>query len=122
MNSSQIILLFKIVFISLLSGWADSRGFLYASEIWHGDKLVVYQLFKSALGFSAGIGLYWLVVKYLNQLGVGAPEIQSIIWFSVVIIGIALSSGRFFAWPLIDQLVGLIVVFGIGWLTVRTSG
>lgn len=110
-----------IVGLTLLSGLADSLGFVYASKIWEGRRLVWPELAKSAGGFGVGISAYWLVVRYLKELGVSAPEIQSIFWFAVTIIGVAMLNGRFFQWQLVDKIVALVTLSGIGWLLFRVG-
>lgn len=118
-HSIQIALL--IIGITLLSGFADAQGFLHASKIWNSGKLVWNELGKSALGFGIGIGTYWIVIKYLQEFKIVTPEIQTILWFSVAIIGVAVASGKFIQWPLIDQIVGVGVLLGIGWILIRTG-
>jgi len=51
-----------------------------------------------------------------------SPEIQTIGWFTVTILGVALFSGKFLRWQTIDQFVGIAVLFGIAWLLIRTAG
>lgn len=122
MLSEQIKLLFIIIVISVLSGLADSQGFIHASKIWANNKLVWNEVGKSALGFAIGITLYWIVLKYMNAAGIVAPEIQTLIWFSITILGVAVISRSFFRWQTIDQLVGIAVLAGVAWLMVRTGG
>jgi hypothetical protein len=110
-----------VIAISIVSGLADSRGFIHAARIWQGGQLVWHELGKSALGFSLGIGSYWLAVKYLQELGVLAPETQTLVWFGVTMIGVAVVSGRFVRWQALDQLVALCVLLGIAWLLYRTG-
>lgn len=119
MTAEQIKPLALIIVVTLFSGIADAQGFLHASKIWQDGKLVWDQLAKSALGFSAGIGSYWLSLRYMRELGVVAPEIQTLTWFAVSLIGVALLSGKFFKWPLVDQAVALAVLVGVGFLLVR---
>jgi hypothetical protein len=122
MISEQVKLLIIIIVISVLSGLADSQGFIHASKIWANNKLVWNEVGKSALGFAIGITLYWIVLKYMNAAGIVAPEIQTLIWFSITILGVAVISRSFFRWQTIDQLVGVAVLAGVAWLMVRTGG
>jgi len=111
-----------IVAITLLSGIADARGFIHASRIWQNDTLVGAELAKSAAGFLTGIASYWLSLRYMKALGVLSPEVQTVMWFGVTLIGVAVISGRAFRWPLVDQAVALLVLGGIGWLIYRSKG
>lgn len=108
-----------IVGITLISGLADAQGFVHAAKIWHEGKLVWSELAKSATGFLLGIASYWLSLRYMQQLGVVAPEVQTLIWFAVTLVGVALVSGKVFKWPLVDQCVALVVLLGVGYLLTR---
>ena len=98
------------------------QGFIHAAKVWANDKLVWSEIGKSALGFAIGISLYWIVIKYMNAAGIAAPEIQTLIWFSITILGVAIISRNFFRWQTIDQIVGVAVLAGVAWLMVRTGG
>jgi len=110
-----------IVGLTLLSGFADSQGFLHAAKIWEGQRVIWPEVAKSAMGFAIGIILYWIVLKYLRAAQIAAPEMQTIIWFGVTIVGVAVLSGRFVQWRGTEQMVAAGVILGIGWLLVRTG-
>jgi hypothetical protein len=122
MPVEQIRALLFIVAITLVSGIGDSRGFIHASKMWQGGALVMSEFTKSALGFTVGIGSYWLGVKYLVRFGVLSPEAQTLIWFGITSVGVALVSGRFHRWAALDQGIALMVFFGIAWLLFRNGG
>jgi hypothetical protein len=119
MSTEQIRLLAFIVGITLISGIGDSQGFIHAAKMWQNGKVVWDELRKSASGFGVGIGTYWISVKYFKEFGVLSPEIQTLIWFGVTIIGVALIGRKFFVWERIDQVVAVFVFLGISWLLVR---
>lgn len=121
MPAERVRLLLFIIGITLVSGIGDSQGFIHAANMWQGGKLVLSEFGKSALGFSIGIGTYWLAAKYLKDFGVLSPETQTLIWFGVTIIGVAFLSGKFLRWQTIDQIVAVVVLLGIAWLLFRTS-
>lgn len=122
MSSEQVRLFILVIGTTLISGIGDSQGFIYAANVWQNGGLVWGELSKSALGFSIGIGTYWLSLKYLKELGVIAPETQAIFWFGITIIGVAFISGKFLRWQIIDQIIAITVLLGIGWLLFRTGG
>lgn len=122
MHAEQARLLALIIAVTLVSGVADAQGFIHAARIWQDGKLVWSELGKSAIGFVAGIGMYWLSLRYMKALGVVTPEVQTLIWFGVTLVGVAIISGRAFKWPLLDQGVAVAVLVGIGWLIFRTNG
>lgn len=120
-SNEHIRLLLIIIGLTVVSGIGDAFGFVHAARVWQGGQLIWDELGKSALGFSIGISISWLTIKYLQQFGVFAPETQTLIWFGVTIVSIALISGRFFQWQRLDQLVAVGVLFGIGWLMFHTG-
>ena len=121
MQYEQMRLPLFIIGITLVSGIGDSLGFIYAGKMWRSGDLVLSELGKSALGFSVGIGSYWLAAKYLNEFGVLAPETQTLIWFGSTMVGVALISGQFLRWQAIDQIVAVVVLLGIAWLLFRAG-
>ncbi|HYR86493.1 MAG TPA: hypothetical protein VE422_20565 [Terriglobia bacterium] len=78
------------------------------------------ELAKSAAGFGLGIVMYWASIRFLQQFGVLSAETQTILWFGVTIIGIAVLSGSSLRWAVVDQSVAVLVLAGIGWLLFRT--
>jgi len=110
-----------IIVLTILSGIVDAQGFLHAARIWQNSSLSWVELGRSALGFTVGIVLYWLVLRNMTAVVITSPEIQTITWFGVTLIGVALVSGSFLKWTLLDQAVAVIVLFGIGWLMFRTT-
>jgi hypothetical protein len=110
-----------VLVLIVLSGFADSAGFVYAAKIWQGDAISWPDVGKSALGWIAGISLYVVSVRYMARLGVTSAEIQTAVWFAMTIIGVVILSGRFFTWPRLEQSVAMLVLAGLGWLLVRTA-
>jgi hypothetical protein len=104
--------------LTLASGIGDSYGFIHATQAWNGGTLIGSELARSALGFAIGIGTYWLVVRYLEALGVQSATIQTLGWFAVTIVGVALISGDIARWSPINKAIGVAVVAGVGWLLV----
>jgi hypothetical protein len=121
MPFDQLRLILLIAGLTLVSGFSDSQGFLHAARMWHNGDLVWAEVGKAALGWGIGILLYCFSLKYMIELRIVAPEIQTILWFGATLIGVALASGRFFAWSLIDQVVAVGVLGGLGWLLFRVG-
>lgn len=111
-----------IIVLTLVTGWFDSRGFIHAANIWDKGQINSHELGLSAIGFGLGIVAYWISIRFMGSVGVVSPEIQSLIWFSAVIIGIAITSGKFLNWQRPEQIVAILVILGIGWLIVKTGG
>jgi divalent metal cation (Fe/Co/Zn/Cd) transporter len=122
MKVSQIGVTALIIGLTLLSGIADAQGFIHASTTWMNGKIIWEEGLKSLLGFGVGALCYILAINYLEQVGLVSAEIQTVIWFTVTIIGVAFISGKFLHWHLVDQLVALLAIVCIGWLVIRTGG
>lgn len=110
-----------VLVLIVLSGLADSLGFVYAARIWQAGTLSWPDVGRSALGWVVGITLYVISLKYMARLGVTSAEMQTAVWFAMTIIGVVIFSGRFFSWPRLEQLVAALVLLGLGWLLVRTG-
>ena len=122
MPLEQIKLVSLVIGLTLVSGLGDAWGLIHVANIWQGGQLMWREVGKSALGFSVGIFMYRVVLKYMKELGIVVPEIQTVIWFGMTLVGVAIASGQFFKWQLTDQIVALSVLIGIGWLLARTGG
>ena len=110
-----------VLVLIVLSGFADSLGFVYAAKVWQKDVLSWADLGKSALGWWVGITLYVLSLRFMARMGVTSAEIQTIVWFAMTIIGVVIFSGRFLSWPRLEQMVAILVLVGLGWLLARTG-
>jgi hypothetical protein len=87
--------------------------------MWRGGSLVWSELARSAGGFLVGMVMYWCAVRYLGEAGIVTAEIQTLLWFVITIVGVAVLRGRFFAWPASDQVVAFGVMAGLAWLLTR---
>lgn len=119
MSLEKMALVGGVLVLTVLSGLCDAQGFLFASRIWEGGQLRWEMVARSAAGFATGISLYYVLLKFLTALEIQAAEVQTLMWFGVTLLGVAILSGEFFKWPWTDQLVGGGVLAGIGWLMVR---
>ena len=122
MDRAQITAAGLVIVFTLLSGFGDSQGFLHSAKVWDNGRFVWAEAARSGLGYAFGSVMYWFAVRYLQRFGVVSPEVQTIGWFVVTIIGIALFSGEFLRWQPVDKAVALAVLAGVGWLMVRTGG
>jgi hypothetical protein len=57
----------------------------------------------------------------MARMGVTSAELQTIVWFAMTIIGVVVFSGKFLAWPRLEQGVAVLVLIGLGWLLARTG-
>lgn len=121
MTADDLRLTVLIVGFTVAAGLLDSLAFSHSAVMWKGGKLVWGEASRAAGSFALGIAMYWGAIRYLGEAGVVLPEIQTLIWFTVTIVGVTVLGGRFIHWPLVDQLVAVNVLVGLGWLITRTS-
>lgn len=111
-----------LIVLTLCSGMFDAQGFIYASKMWKDGALVKVAAGKSILFFFVGMTLYLFSLRFQQQVSVISPEFQSLFWFSVTLVGVAIINGKFMQWSNLDRVIALIILCGIGWLLVRTGG
>jgi hypothetical protein len=109
------------VALTLASGLADSYGFVHAARVWDGGRLVPAELGRSSVGFALGITTYWIVIRFLEQLGVHSVAIQTVGWFGATLVGVAVVTVEFQGWGTANQIIALGVALGIGWLMIATG-
>lgn len=119
--TDQVRLLAIVIVLTILSGIGDSQGFLHAARVWRDGAVMWDNVLKSALGFTFGIVMYWIAIRFFIESGVTIAETQTLVWFAVTIAGVAVVSGEFIHWHLVDQLVAVGALSGIGWLMFRTA-
>ncbi|MEZ4658292.1 MAG: hypothetical protein R2911_12025 [Caldilineaceae bacterium] len=110
-----------VIILTLAAGFADAQGFLHSTQIWTKAGFGWSAALRSALGFSLSIPCYWIAVRYLQDAGIITPEVQTIFWFAVTISGVAIASGNFLNWNMLDKGVGLFILIGAVWLMIRTG-
>lgn len=106
---------------TVASGVFDSLAFTYAASMWQDGKIAWPFAIKAITSFFIGILMYFMAIRYLGQLGIVLPEVQTLIWFGVTILGVAILGGRALQWPLFDQVIAANVLVSLGWLITRTS-
>jgi hypothetical protein len=121
MSSSTLAAACAAVALTLASGLADSYGFVHAARVWDGGRLIPAELGRSSVGFALGITIYWIVIRFLEQLGVHSVAIQTVGWFGATLVGVAVVTGEFRDWGTANQIVALGVALGIGWLMIATG-
>ncbi len=121
MTEFSLRLAILIMGFTLVSGFFDALAFTYSAKMWQGGKLIWLDTAKAAGSFAIGITMYWVAVRYLAQAGVVTAELQTLVWFGVTIVGVAVLNGRFSDWQVIDQLAAANAVLCIGWLVSRPT-
>ncbi|MEZ5458665.1 MAG: hypothetical protein R3E65_04835 [Steroidobacteraceae bacterium] len=116
--------LWNLVFViglTSLSGLLDARGFLYASKAWPGGQMDPRMAGLSVLCFAVGLSCYVLAVRFIQAMGVHGVALQSALWFIVTAVGIAVLDTSILSWSRTQQVVGVLVAVGLGWLIVTSA-
>lgn len=114
--------LFVIVILTVITGFTDARGFVHVAAMWDGSTFVPGAAAKAVGYFAVGIPAYMATIYFLRRHGLAVAELQVMFWFLITVVGVALMSGRFFAWSMVDRVVAGLVVMGMVWLVVRVGG
>lgn len=122
MTGQRLLFILFVIVLIVLSGIGDGQGFIHASTAWSDGKIVWRESLLALLGFVGGAICYIFSTNFLKQSGIISVELQTLIWFAVTIIGVALLRGNVLRWQRSDQIVALIVLSGIVWLLVRVGG
>ena len=105
------------VALTVLTGYADSQGFIHASRIWDEGHVVRREMLLSGVGVVA----YWAVVRFVSELGVRSSVVQTMGWFAVTIAAVAITDAGEHRWELVDTATAAVVVGGLGLLLYRTG-
>ena len=110
------------LFIALtaVTGFADSQGFVHASRIWDDGRWVWREAWMSGVAFAVGVVSYWVVVRFIAELGVRSAAVQTMGWFAVTIAAVAVTEGGH-KWEPLDIVTAIVVVAGLALLLYRTS-
>jgi hypothetical protein len=121
----MLVSIYSLVFVvtfTLLSAFCDAVSFTHAARVWQGNRIVWREVLYSTGAIIIGSAFYYLAVRYISQAGIVSAEIQTLLWFTAVAIGVATLNGQAFNWQPVDQVVALGVLLGIGWLLIRAHG
>jgi len=110
------------VAFTALTGYADSQGFIHAARVWDGGQLVMREMLVSGLAFFVGVIAYWVVVRYITELGVRSALIQTMGWFAVTIAAVWLTDAGTQRWQTLDTVTAVVVIAGLDLLLYRAAG
>jgi hypothetical protein len=110
-----------VIGLTSLSGLLDARGFLYASKAWPAGQIDLRMAGLSVLCFAVGLSCYVLAVRFIQAMGVHGVALQSALWFIVTAVGIAVLDTSILNWSRTQQVVGVLVAVGLGWLIVTSA-
>jgi hypothetical protein len=119
MKTTAVVLALFVV--TALSAYFDARGFVYAAQSWKNGSLIASTALLSLVNFVGGVTLYILSIGFQQRLGVQSAAVQSIFWFGMTVMGIALMDGTIAQWTMTQRAVGVVVSAGIGWLLISTA-
>ncbi len=118
---SQLVNALLVFGLTVLSGVLDARGFIYASRAWPGGLFDLKWAASAVVAFVGGLSCYVVAVRYMQGFGLQGVALQSALWFLVTGIGVAMMDGTILGWSRTQQVIGMLVAIGLGWLIVSTS-
>ena len=110
-----------LLIVTALSAFLDAKGFVYAAQAWRSGSLAPSVAFQSLLYFVGGVTIYIASIGFQQYLGVQSAAMQSIFWFAMTVVGVALLDGTIGHWTVAQRLVAVTVTVGIGWLLFSTA-
>jgi hypothetical protein len=105
--------------LTVLSGLADGYGFSEASRIWREGSPSVFAIVRSGIGYALGIILYWLALRFVNAAGVTSASVQTLSWFVITIIGVAVLSGDFKEWDVGAYMLAVVAIAAVAGLLIK---
>jgi hypothetical protein len=105
--------------LTILAGLADAYGFSEASRIWRAESWSAAALARSGIGYAVGIFLYWLSLRFITASGVFSATVQTLTWFVITVIGVAVLSGDFEKWDVGSYVLAVVAVAAVAGLLVK---
>ena len=118
---SQLVNALLVFGLTVISGFLDARGFVYAARAWPGGNLDLKWAISAVVAFVGGLSCYVIAVRFMQGFGISGVALQSALWFVVTGIGVALMDGSILGWTRTQQLVAVLVAIGLGWLIASTA-
>jgi hypothetical protein len=106
--------------VTLAAAVVEAHGYMTSFQALNG-QVNGNGLLKAYGWYSLGIAIDFFALYLMSKSSVFVPEIMATIFMVSTIIGIAIMSGQFMTWKLVDQAVGVLVVAGVAWLTYRVD-
>lgn len=115
------LLIVALFILTALSAFFDAKGFVYAAQSWREGSWIPAVALRSLVYFLGGVSVYIGTIGLQQRLGVHSAALQTLFWFAMTIIGIALLDGTIAGWSAAQKAVGAAVTIGIGWLLVNAG-
>ena len=65
------------------------------------------------------MALYWLAMRFIQEAGVMSATVQTLIWFTVTIIGVAVISGDVKQWDVTAYVLAFVAISAVAGLLVK---
>ena len=110
-----------LIVVTALSAFFDAKGFVYAAQAWRSGSIALPTAMLSLIYFVGGVTLYIASIGFQQSFGVQSAAVQSIFWFAMTVVGVALMDGTISQWSIAQRAVAVGVTVGIGWLLVSAA-
>lgn len=118
---SKVLSMVAVFVLTFASGLMDARAFLNAAKAWPNGVFDPATAIASILWFAGGISMYIIAVRFMQNIGVTGVALQTALWFVVTAVGIAILDGSVVQWSRMQQVVGVLVAAGLGFLIVTAK-
>ena len=108
-----------IILSLFLSGWSDSRAFIYAHEAYSNGKIVYGAIALSFLGFLGGAFFYLTALWFMRGVVTFPAIVEFLIWLAVAYVGILLTNREVLHWPLPDHAAIVLTLLCVTFLAYR---
>ena len=110
-----------LVVLTVASAFGDSRGFIYSYRAWNNPTVNWTDIWLALVGYGFGIATWLIAVKYLREVGGLGVSTQAIAWFLLTILRVAIASGDFMRWSIVDKSLSIVCLASFALLVYRTS-
>lgn len=116
----QLFLLACSIVLTILAALVEAKGYLYSFRSFT-DTNGVTLIGLAILCYFIGIVIDFTAIYLISKTHYYVPEIMSMLFMAVTIIGVAILSGQFLNWNHFNQGVAVLIMLGLCWLMYQTE-
>ena len=109
------------IFCLLVASLADAHAVNYATKVWLNDKIQVTNIVKVFAYYVVSIVPFLYSIRFFNYAISVNASLQILIWFLSTVLFVSIIDRSFFGWHMVDQLLGIVLVIGLGYLAIHTQ-
>lgn len=106
--------------LTILTASGDTVGFIFADRAWANGRIDWSCAALALAGYAVGVSSYIAVLGPIKRAIDVPPEIQTLAWFALTSIGVAIASRAALGWSADKIAAGVIAVSCLGYLVARS--